>query len=343
MVKKLFKRCLMVSMACALSSSAMAADVNVNFEGRVRSWLESVAVKDSTSTTQMKADSRIGASVSTEAGSWKVSVFQNMDMSTAGNVTAPAIRDQKITLENDSMAITAGRFSPYGVTKGMAYTAGDTGDNGSFWVGENLLTTDRTNHVTVALKDIGLTAILGINNYNTSAVGDARNETVLGAVYGLTMGAIDLGAEVITASSAIDEKDADAVKGGAYDGQSFLATAIGVGYTINEKMGAAFNFETNSKTDGTAGATAATNTILEFWFDMGLDDTSGISVGYGSKSLDDGSANKTAYSLMSLSYKKTMGIADVYATYLSSTEKDDDAPSVDTATTTITVGMTASF
>ncbi|MFH2132845.1 MAG: hypothetical protein ABIK68_20880 [bacterium] len=363
MLNRLFKNCLIATMACAMAAPVMAADISATNEkehkdypekvaasaisatvnGRTRVWLEQVGVKNSTTTMQMKADGRFGASISAEGGGWTATAFQNMDLDSDDGNASPTIREQTVTLGNATMDITLGRFTPYGVTKGMAYSIGPVSDSASFWVGENVPTTDVTDHLTLGLKNVGLTFIVGMNNYNDSTtVGDARNETMLGAVYNKTFGPVDLGVEVLSASAKVDDKDADAVKNGAYDGQAYSALALGVGYAISDTVGLAFNYENNSNKAGTSGAKADKNTIMELWLDLGLNDTSGISVSYSSKTNDNGSANKGQYTLVSVSYLKQIGIANVFANYLGTTSKDDDT-ALDSTTTTVALGMEIDF
>jgi len=343
MSKSIIKNSLIVAMACSMSTPVFAADVSATVNGRVRTWLESVAVKDSTNTMQIKADGRLGASISAASDGWTVTVFQDMDLDSDDGEASPTIGEQKITLGNDSLDITLGRFSPYGVTKGMTYGVGAVADNASYWVGENVPTTDVTDHLTIGLKDVGLTVIVGLNNYHTAdSTTDARNETVIGAVYGKQFGAVDLGVQYLSIGSKVDQEDTNGTVNGAEDGRVFSALALGLGYAISDTMGVAFNYESNSNTAGDAGAEADKNSIMELWFDLGFDDTSGISVGYASKTNDDGSANKVQSNLISLSYLKQLGIASLYANYLTATDKDDDG-ALDTATTSVAAGMQVDF
>ncbi len=342
MLKRMLKNYLIVATACSVSAPVIAADVAATVNGRVRTWVEQVAVKDSTSTMQMKADGRFGASLSATSGAWTVTAFQNMDLDSDTDATSdavnPTILEQKITLENESVAITLGHSAPYGVSKGMAYGVGPI--YSGWWVGETLQTTDVADHLLVGLKDVGLTVILGLNNYDSGTT-NVRNETVTGLQYGNTFGAVDLGVQYISSSSKVDSVGVGTVDG-AYDGQKFSALALGVGYAISDKMGVAFNYESNSKTDGTAGAEADKNTMMELWFDLGLSDASGVSIGAGTATNDNGTANKGAKTHTNLTYSNKVGIADLWASYLATTEKDDDT-ATDTGTTTVAAGMRVEF
>jgi len=340
MLRYIVKSCLVAAMAVAMAAPVMAVEAKVS--GRTRTWLEQAAVKDSTTTMQFKADGRLAASISGKAGDYTVTAFQDFNIDSDANATSPTIRFQKVTLDNDSFGVSLGYFSPYGVTRGMKY-APDVIAN-AYWVGENLMTTDVADHLTVDLKSAGLTAILAMNNYKNSdgTTKDARNETILGAIYSGQFGPVDLGVEVLSGSAKIDEKDSQALKSGQYDGQSFNAVALGVGYGISETMGIALNYESNSKQSGVSGSTAEKNSIMELWFDLGLGNETGISVGYGMKDYDNGSPNKTKSTMTNLTYAKTMGMATIFASYNGTTEKDDDT-STDTATTTVGAGVVVVF
>jgi hypothetical protein len=344
MLNQLIRNCLAVAVACSIGAPVIAADISVDINGRTRAWLENVAVKDGTKTMQFKADGRLGAGVSAKSGSWTVTAFQNFDIDSDAGGNTPTIREQNIMLSDQTLDITLGRLSPYGITKGMKYAVGPLA--GSYWVGETVLSDDVADHLVVGVKDIGLKLILGLNHYDTTTVGDARDETLLGAVFGRTSGPLDLSVEYLTANTKIDGNDGDAVKDGVYDGQTFNALALSAAYSISKKMSVALNLENNTKRDGNAGAEENKNAIIELWFDMGLSDTSGISIGYGTKSTDDGSVNKTNRTMINLAYAKTVGIADLYANYVATTEKDDDltgGAKTDNAATTIGAGILVNF
>ena len=350
MLRRIQKIVMIVAVSCSLSAPVFAADVAATVNGRVRSWLEQVAVKDGTSNMQMKADGRIGASISATKGSWTATAFQNMDLDSDAGVASPTILEQKITLGNESIDVTLGRSAPYGVSKGMAYGVGPI--YGGWWVGETLQTTDVADHLIVTLKGVGLTAIVGMNYYDSAdSTNDARNETVTGLVFDNTFGVVELGVEFIYSSSKVDAKDTNGVRaanGGSYDGQKFSALALGIGFAITDKMGVAINLESNSKTDGTVGAKADKNTMAELWFDLGIGDASGISVGAGTATNDDGSTNKATSTHTNLTGSIKIGIADLWASYLATTRKDDDidattGTATDTATITVAAGLRVVF
>jgi hypothetical protein len=344
MLKRMLKSCMVVAMVGAMAAPVMAADVAATVNGRTRTWVESVAVKDGGSTMQMKADGRLGASVSATSGAWTVTAFQNMDLDSDSDNANPTIRDQKITIGNETMDITLGRFSPYGISKGMTYAAGPIYN--AYWIGENVPTTDVTDHLTVSLKEIGLTAILGLNTYDAGNATDERDEMMVGVVYGKQFGAVDLAVEYLSASSKVDEYGGEV--DGQYDGAKFSAMALGVDFAISETMDVALNYESNSSTSGIDGADADKNTAMELWFSMGLGDGSGVSLGYTTVSSDDGTEEKGASTIMNVAYSAKLGIATLYANYLAETVKDDDGSAsdptpVDSTTTTMAFGAEVNF
>ncbi len=358
MLKNIVKSCLITAMVCSMSAPVIAADVAATVNGRTRTWLENTAVKDGAKTMQFKADGRLGASVSAKSGAWTATAFQNMDLDSDAGTASPTIREQKISLENDAVSVTIGRFSPYGVSKGMAYVYGATYD--SYWAGENMLTTDIADHLTVGLKDVGLTLIVGMNNYRADVSDpvdgtvDPYNETVMGASFSKAFGPLDLAVQYATAQTKIDDKDSDydatgdAGKDSFWDGASYTNAALGVGFAINDKMGVAFNYEATNKKSGVSGADAIKTSVMELWFDVGLDDTMGISIGYGMKQTKDSSSKKTNATMTNATFSKTLGIAALYLSYQATTEKDDDivvatGKKTDAGTSATAAGIEISF
>lgn len=331
-----------------LIPSAVAADFKATANGRTRTWLENVAVKDGTTTMQFKADGRIGVDLSVKSDGWTVGIFQDMDLDSDEGKASPTIGEQYVNVGTDNVGVQLGHFSPYGVTKGMTYAIGPISDSASYWVGENLPTTDLTDHLTVELKNVGLVAIVGLNKYGTDSA-DNYSETVLGAAYGKEFGTLDLGVEAISASTRIDEKDVNAAPAdGEFDGKAFSMLALGIGYGLSDTMGVAFNYEGATTASGDDSVDDVKTRIMEVWFDLSLDDVSGISVGYGMKTTDDGTSEKTLGTLTSLNYLRELGIAGIFVNYLIATEKDDDgtpsAPAViDSTTTTLAAGLEVNF
>lgn len=345
MIRKLVNSSLAVIALLGLAGSVQAADLSAKVNGRTRTWIENKAVKDSTTTTQALAEGRLGADVTAVVDGWTITLFQNLDLDSDEGKTNPTIREQKITVANDSLAFTLGRFYPYGVTKGLAYGVGAVADSASFWIGENVPTATLTDHAALNITKLGLTLLVGLNAYeDATSDGGNRNETMIGAIYGNSFGAIDLGVEVLSASSAIDEKNSGAVKDGKYDGMTFSALAIGLGYHISEITGIALNYESNTRKDGNDGAEEVKVTIAEVWFDLGFNESTGVSLGYGSRATDDGSDNLKTDTLVSVLFKKSLGPLAFHAGYLASTEKDDDIDAgtgeeTDASVTTVALGM----
>lgn len=341
MVKKLVKGCLIVALAGLLSTPSYAVDIKANVNGRVRTWLANVAEKDGPTKMDMQSDGRIGADLSATAGEWTVTAFSNLDVTE----TSIDVRDQYIVLDNKSLAIKAGRFNPFGVTiGGWDWVGGyltNTSVNKSYFPGENT-PIERDEYISVKLNDLGLSVIFGANHFDGTTMGDDYNRTTIAASYSNQFGPLDLIAQFGNSSEAIDEKDAQALKGGDHDGATYSSIAFGVEYKFDEKMAASVAFENDSRSSGISGADDVTNTILEVYFDMALTEKSGVSVGYGQRSKDDGSSNKTEETAINFGFIQKLAIADVYAAYYIASEKDDDT-STDNNTQSIAVGVNVNF
>ncbi len=328
MLKNLLKSCLAVAMIGAMAAPTFAADVKTAVNGRVQTVLVNEAVKDGTTTTEMLADGRFGGSAEAKVGAWTVSAFINTDlvMDEDGNDESVIVRDQKITFENEALKITAGRFSPWGVTAGGwdyngGYMAGQI--NNTYWVGENMAT-DRKNHVQVGVKSVGVNVVLGMNHVDSAdATMDAHNRTTIGLIYSGTFGPLSVGAQFVSDTNAIDEEDSDATTDGEYDGGAYSSMALGVKYAITDGMAVSFDYESGSDKAGNADD-ATTTAIMELLFDMALDKNSGVSFGYSTKSTDDGSENIKQETRMNLAYSVVIGPARIFASYFSETAKDDD-------------------
>ncbi|MBU3917516.1 porin [bacterium] len=347
MLKSLLKSCLAVAMIGAMSAPTFAADVKTAVNGRVRASLLNVNIKDGSARTDMISDSRLGGSVSGVAGAWTVTAFTNVDINYLG-VPGVNARDQKITLENADIAINIGRFVPWGVTPGgWDYTGGYmTGEelvNNSFWAGENM-TVYRDDFIQVGFKSIGLNLVLGMNHLNASdTTGDERNVQTVGVIYSGTFGPVSVGAQYVSEGSTIDEKDGDAdTTSDTYNGATYSSMALGVKYAISESMAVSFDYESGTSKTGATSAEAINTTIMELFFDMAIDEQSGVSVGYSSKAVDDGSDNVVSDTIMNLAYSMIVGPARVYASYYNTTSKDANN-TVDTATSKLGLGAVVAF
>jgi hypothetical protein len=323
MLKKLLKGCLTIAMVSALAIPAMA---DSGFNGRVRGSVVQTSVKDGGSVLNFESDARLGGHVSGEAGSYTATGYVELEIDYRDDSATHRtnVRDLRVELANDSMSIRLGRQYPYGIAKGMAWAYGNIYN--SYWAGESV-NNARADYLKVGLKEVGLTAILGMNNYNSSddPTGDQYQETTFGVVFSKGFGALSLAVEYTSQSRAIDTEYGDgAVEKSANDGYALANMALAVGFSLNEQMGLAFNYDSKATTEGTDGAEEVKATSMEFWFDLGLDDTMGVSIGYGTGSEDTGDDNPTTTTMTNLTFSKNMGAAVLYASYIANTEKDDD-------------------
>ncbi len=350
MLKKLVKSCMTIAVIGAMAAPTYAADVKASVNGRVLTFVQNVAIKDGTTTTEMKSNARLGGSAVGTAGAWTVTAFANMDLVNDGEATSTTARDMTIKFENDALAITTGRFSPWGVTAGGwdyngGYMSGDI--NNSYWVGENM-DLDRKNHVQVGIKSVGLSVVYGMNHFDDAGTTwDAHNRTTLGLIYSGTFGPVAVGAQYVSDTNAIDEEDADATTDGKYDAGAYSSMAVGVKYTISDTMAVSFDYESGTDKAGNVDD-ATTTTIMELFFDMAIDKDSGFTVAYSTKAKDDGSDKVEQGTRTNLAYSVLIGQARVYASYLSETVKDDDISAItgektDSATSKIGFGAIVEF
>ncbi len=340
MLKKLLKGCLTIAMVSALAIPAMAES---SINGRVRAWVENTAVKDGKSLTQMDADGRFGGTVTGEAGDWTGEGFVQIGLDPDSDPDAWSMRNFTVALSNDAMKIKLGRQYPFGIAKGQAWTAGWVND--SYWAGESVENA-RADYLTVGLSQVGLTVIFGMDNFGSETddvTGDEYNMTTVGAVFDKSFGALGLAVEFTSQSFAIDEEYGDSTAKGKYDGTGLTNLALAVDFALNEQMTVAFNYDSQTKgKDFVGGTDDVTTSSMEFWFDMGLDDTMGISIGYGMKAVADGSDNTTNSTMMNFGFVKKMGVVKAGLGYIANTEKDDDT-GVDAGDSALAFGFQAGF
>jgi len=357
MLKKLLTGCLTIVAAAALAVPAMA-DANVT--GRVRTYLgqqsNTVAGESAGSVMEFQSDSRIQINATGEAGSFTGTAKLELEMGSndggsigkAESAADPSVRQAWVKLANDSFSVKLGRDNPFGTYYLPKYSEFVVPTN-TFWIGENV-NNNRNDYLVVGLQNIGpgaLEIIFGMNTYgmaDTSADNKYSEQTVAAKWKG-AFGAVGVQFEYASQSQAVDTGDASiyaGTKGNAHDGNSLSLLSFVVSYDISDMMGVGLNVESKSETAGTSGAEAATRTVYELFFNMGLDDTSGISVGYGqgtSKANPD--ADDNVETQLNLSYAKTMGLVKVVGGYYSDTTKLGDADANNTSL--IALGLVASF
>ncbi len=345
MLRSLLKSCLAIAMIGAMAAPTFAVDVKTAINGGVETWMQNVAVKDGTTTTEMLASADLGGSVTGTAGAWTVTAFADMSLENKNGTTSLEAGDMTITFENDAIDITTGWFDPWGVSVGGEYMAGEIAD--TYGIGENM-PNGTQNHVKVGIKSVGVSVVYGMN-HSDSADGtmDAHNRTTMGVIYSGTFGPVSVGAQYYSDASAIDEEDSDATTDGPYDGGAYSSMALGVKYAILDTMAVSFNYAAGTEKAGNADD-ATTATIMELFFDMAIDKDSGVSVGYSTMATDDGSDKVLEETKMNLTYNVLIGQATVYAGYYADTAKDDDIDPItnektDSATTRVGFGASVEF
>jgi hypothetical protein len=326
-----------------VSALAIPAMADSGFNGRVRGSVVQTSVKDGGSVLNFESDARLGGHVSGEAGSYTATGYVELEIDYRDDSATHRtnVRDLRVELKNDSMCIRLGRQYPYGIAKGMAWAYGNIYD--SYWAGESV-NNGRADYLKVGLTDLGLNVILGMNNYNaaTDTTDDQYQETTFGVVFSKGFGALSLAVEYNSQSRAIDKEYQDATEKNKNDGATLANMALAVGFSLNEQMALAFNYDSQATKSGLEGAEEVKATSMEFWFDLGLDDTMGISIGYGTKSEDDGSENLEAMTMTNLTFSKKMGAAVLYASYKATTDKDDDT-ALDAGSSTMGGGIHIGF
>ena len=347
MLSKMMKAALTAALLSALSIPAMAADMTGKVNGRARAALVQTTIKDGASTMDMAGDGRLGYEMSSTDGDWTATGYVQLGL---GDDGAVSLRDAKVTLENASMAITAGRQYPWGVTNGNKYLTDNIGD--IYWAGEYVTRNVRDSFLKVGLKDVGLSGVLGMNPQTVDdTTTDAYNETVFAALYGTSMGALSINASYISVSGAIDEKQANtAGKDSSVDGYAQSSIAVGVGFAISETMSIALNIDSISvQAGGNPKPKVVSDQYMALIFDLGLSESSGVTVAYNTYSQNDGSSNPLAKTAIVAGFNKSLAGASIYVQYFSETEKDDDLdattglPVADAATSKVGAGVTYNF
>jgi hypothetical protein len=339
MLKKLLKGCLTIAMVSALAIPAMA-DTAIN--GRVRAWVQNSSVKDGASLTQMNADGRFGGHVTGEAGDWTGKGLVQIGLDPDSDPDAWSMRNFTAGISNDSMDITLGRQYVFGIAKGQAYTMGFVND--SYWAGETVYNA-RSDFLTVKLTDLGLKIIFGMDNFGSETsdtTGDEYNMTTVGVVYSKSFGSLGLAVEYTSQGFAIDKEYGDSTEKGADDGRAVSDLAVAVDFAISDAMTLAFNYDMATDQSGVSGSDAEVSSSMEFWFDMGLGDGLGLSVGYGMKGVAVGSADPTNSTMTNLGFTKAMGMMKAGVGYIAKTSKND-ATGLDSGDSKIAFGFQAGF
>jgi len=340
MLRKVTRFCLIAAAATCLSTHVMAEGPEVKVGGEVEVGLAQTTEKDGPTIMDMSSTAKVVVSAGIKTGALTTTGAADFEITQDGFTPL----NRSVTVENDALSFAMGNFEydADDISKGNDYlsfvdeTIAGFGANAL----EDGVGQKGGDFLKLSLKETGLMFIAGINNLDDS--GSKYTETALGAYYGGEFGDLSLGAAVLSTSEKIDEKQTGAVKSGPHDGGSKSEVAVAVGYKLGE-MAFALNVDQYNKKSGTAGAKDNKQMVMELAFDLGLGDDSGISVSYGTKSLDDGSSNKTQSTAINLGYARPVGGAKLTVGYAATTEKDDDPPKTDKSTSKVGAGLIFEF
>jgi hypothetical protein len=313
MLKKLLKSCLMVAMVGAFAASVSAEPSFTwtgNAEGTFASTSSSEKVGDedavTTSAMDIASSGDLDLSVKIPGDSWSGEAKIEFDVNAAG---VSAVDDLYVVMSNESMAIWFGEFDPVGFCMGQAYT-GEIDETKCGWGAGSI---NENGYVEVKLLDVGASVVLGMNE-KTGDDGYLYNGTTVGGTYGGSFGDIDLKVQYFQLSTGYNEKDAtgDAIEG-AYKGASEADLLLGVAYSMGQ-MTFALNYQSIASSTGAMPEyddekIKETNSYTELVFDMGLNETSGISIVY------DMWAEETKCG----DYKETNDVTIIQASFMLST------------------------
>lgn len=335
------KKSLKVSLAALIAAGTFATAANAEMKPTVYGSAEfnfaQTSTKSGTTTVSsmdMAASEAILGFTTESKGDWTGTSGLEISVEDGGTFT---LETAFVGLASEAVSFKLGYLDPTGVTQGGAYL-GPIDD--SYVVGEDVFGGTK-GAAQVGLMGDALSITLAANKLNDSTDGD-YSETAIHAQYGGSAGSINYAASYSSVSEAINEDDASsAAAKGAHDGAAGSSLAVGVGIGVGEGMELAVNFDSQATKAGNATDTTAT-TILGFGFDMGLGEGAGLSVLIGTSTTDDGSSNATAGSATVVSYATTVSDVTVSAAYSATTTKDDDTLQ-DDATSTVGVGLAASF
>ncbi len=338
MLKSIMKGVMSAALLCGMVVTAWADEIPGKVNGRARTTFVYGSVKDGASVMDIGADGRLGYEMSTSEGDWKATGYVQLGL---GSDQSISLRDAKVTLENPTIAITAGRQYPWGVTSGGAYLTDNIGD--IYWAGEYATKNTRDSFLNFGLKNIGLNLIVGINPQTEDNVG-VYNETVVAGIYSISLNPLSINASYVSVSGAIDEKQAGtANKNSAVDGLSQSSLAVGIGYNINEQMGVSLNIDMlSTEKGGSPAPDEVKDQYMVLIFDMGLSASMGISLAYNTNTQDDGTSAMLQQTALVVGCNLKLAGTDIFVQYFSETAKDDDT-ALDSASSKVGAGLTYGF
>jgi hypothetical protein len=345
MKRFLIKTLIATTILSGFAITGWAAEMTSKVNGRARATLVQESLKDGASTVDMDADGRLGYEMNKTEGDWTGTAYLQVNLSSDGTLF---LRDANIILENPTLAVMVGRQYPWGVTVGNKYLTDTIGD--IYWAGEYATKNGWDSFLKIGLKDVGLSFVLGMNPQTdgaadlTPAVDDVYNETVAAVIFSTSMIALTVNASYISVTGAVDEKAAGAAtKDSAVDGYAQSSIAVGVGYSISEIMAVSLNIDMlTTKAGGSPAPDEAKDQYMALIFDLGLSETSGVTMAYNTYNQDDGTDNPLANTAIVAGYNTVVAGTGIYVQFFSETSKDDDT-ALDSATSKVGAGMTYNF
>jgi len=190
-----------------------------------------------------------------------------------------------------------------------------------------------------------LNLILGINPQTTDdTTTDTYNETVAAVMFSTAMNSLSINASYISVSGAVDEKQANtAGKESAADGYSQTSMALGIGFAFSDSMAMSLNIDMlTQKLGGSPAPDETKDQYMAVIFDLGLSESSGVTLAYNTYAQNDGSDNLLQKTAIVAGFNKSLAGANIYLQYFSETSKDDDI-ALDAATSIIGAGVTYDF
>lgn len=343
-MRKAIKLCLALAMACTMAAPAFAGETSATVTGEAEFYFSSTTADYQDASGDKKSASAMDMS---HSGGLYLDVTDKGDVWTTTfgigiwiDQSSVALDAANVGISNDTFGLNFGSSDLGDATKNPGYYEGALYD-----VGDEL---DKGGSgVMFTMGEVGLGAYLAINTT------DASTKSAYGVSFDKVMGDLDLSVEYETFSVAIN-KDKAAVttattddKDGALDGASASDLGIGVKYSMGA-MAFMFNYGMTSTKDGGKAADANTavmksrkakeTTTMMVFFDMALDDASGISAKYEQRVLDDKDSwvqaaktgnekqgQKTTTTNMGVGYKTMINSLWIGGFYETSAEASDNA------------------
>lgn len=320
----------------SLSFQIQAEEIQTTVNGTMTAVYSNVTEKtadDSTSYIDGSAEATLEFGASMEKGEWTGSGNAVFTYDEEG--FAP--EHHWVTLVNQTVAISLGYWLPVDADIALGKDYLDTVD-GSFEIGNTVYEGSGNNFLKTDLKEVGLGLTIGINREGDA---DATSDeglykaTLASVSFMNDFGDLSLAARYTSVSEEIDEKQNTGGKDSVHDGATNTEVALGAGYGLGSVFLALHVDQIVEKDGGDPKPDDVTTTIVNLVCDLALNDTSGLTVSYGSD-------NKEETTQIDIGYLKTISGVDISLGYSSNTVKDDD-DDTDDATSIVGTGLTFNF